>query len=453
VKATIVEEGACKRILNLEMPAEEVEPIRQKVIAEMKKIAQVPGFRPGRAPVGLLERRFKTAILQEIMEKALEEHLPGALEEAKVQPLGKPDLVKWEYELGQPLTVSLGFEVMPPFELKEYKGLAVEYAPADFDQASVDQELQRILQTFVRFDEVTARPVQRKDLVEVAVDAAVAGQEPPVHDASVVMMVDESLPYSFAALQLEGMKAGETRELDLKFPEDYYDKRFAGKDVRWKATVKSIRERVVPELNDEFVKTLGEYETVAQLRERLEHDLQHSHEHANQRALENKVLEALVKAYDFSVPEVLVHAAFQGEAGGAVRNMMARGYSENEIRKMDWDKIREDQWGRMQQMVRQYTILDRIAEQEKIDVADEDVEKEIAHMAMHEGRPVDEFKQALIRDAKALDRIKSDLKVQKTVKFLVDAAQIEAPQAAPEAAAPAAEEKPQTKRGTSTSKK
>lgn len=453
MKATIVEEGACKRILNLEMPAEEVEPIRQKVIAEMKKIAQVPGFRPGRAPVGLLERRFKPAILQEIMEKALEEHLSGALEETKVQPLGKPELVKWEYDFGQPLTLSLGFEVMPPFELKEYKGLAVEHAPEAFDSASVDQELQKILQTFARFEEVTTRPVQRKDLVEVEVDAAVAGQEQPVHDASVVMMVDENLPYSFAALQLEGMKAGETRELGLKFPEDYYDKRFAGKDVQWKATAKSIRERLVPELNDEFVKTLGEYETVAQLRERVEHDLRHAHEHAGERALENKVLDALVKEYDFSVPEALVQAAFEGEAGGAVRSMMARGYSENEIRKMDWGKIREDQWGRMQQLVRQYTVLDKIAEKENIAVTDDDVEKEIAHMAMHEGRPVDEFKQALIRDAKALDRIKSDLKVQKTVKFLVDAAKVEKPPAAPETAAPAAGEKPQTKRGKSTSKK
>jgi trigger factor len=458
VKATIVEEGACKRILSLEMPVDEVEPIRQKVIAEMKKIAMVPGFRPGRAPVGLLERRFKSAILQEIMEKALEEHLPGALEETKVQPLGKPELVKWDYDFGQPLTISLGFEVMPPLELKEYKGLAVEYAPEPFDESAVDRELDRIVQTFSRFEDVTDRPVAKKDLVEVSLDAEIDGQDAPVHEDSLVMMVDENLPYSLAALPLEGLAVGGERELDLEFPEDYYDKRFAGKHARWKVTAKSARQRIVPELDDEFVKTLGEYQTVAQLRERVEHDLRHAHEHDNRRTLENRVIDALLAGYEFEVPQVLVNAAFEGEAGGAIRNLMARGYSEDDIRRMDWSKIREDQAAKMQQMVRQYIILDKIAEKEGIAVTDEDVEREIVHMAEHDGRPVEDIKKALVRDGKAMDRIKSDLKVQKTVKFLIDAARVgtspaEPPPAEPPKETPAAKEKSPTKRGKSTSKK
>jgi trigger factor len=214
----------------------------------------------------------------------------------------------------------------------------------------------------------------------------------------------------------------------------------------------------VPELDDEFVKTLGEYQTVAQLRERVEHDLRHAHEHDNRRTLENRVIDALLAGYEFEVPQVLVNAAFEGEAGGAIRNLMARGYSEDDIRRMDWSKIREDQAAKMQQMVRQYIILDKIAEKEGIAVTDEDVEREIVHMAEHDGRPVEDIKKALVRDGKAMDRIKSDLKVQKTVKFLIDAARVgtspaEPPPAEPPKETPAAKEKSPTKRGKSTSKK
>ena len=438
MKATLVEENGCLKTLDLEFPVEEVEPARQKVIKETRKIAQVPGFRPGRAPVGLLERRFKAAIHQEMLEELLKENLPKALEEQKLVPIDKPELKSKEYDFGGPLKATVTFEALPQVELKEYRGLEVKFKPQEFEEKLVDAELERLRQMRSKLTDVTDRPVARLDFVDADFEATFADGSEPVTQAHAMLAVEEGLSYSLMSLQFENMTAGEEKELDLEFPADYYDTRLAGKAAHLKIRINTVKSRVTPALDDAFAKSVGEFEDLGALRSQLDQNLRAMVEHQNRQRLGRKVIDALVAGYDFPVPKAMADAAFQDSMQSVVYDMAQRGMTDEQIRHLPWDEYRESSSDNLAKRVRELILLGEIATKENIVISDEELEQVIAGEAERHKVPLAEFKQRLTRQEDRLESMKRELRLEKATRLLVDAAVVSEPTPEEEAAEAAA---------------
>lgn len=429
MKVTLGESSGCRKILNLEIAPDETEAVRQKVIDDMKKIAVLPGFRPGRAPVGLLERRFKTAIVQEVVEQVMKDSLPKALEETGLKPVSTPEVVESDYDFGGALKAVVAFEVLPDFELRDYRGLEVAHRDTAFDPQLVEHEIQRRCQARASLQEVTGRPARRGDFLAAAFEAVVAGQAQPVRDERMYLLVEENLKNSLVALKAEGQAIGETRTFDLDFPADYHDHRLAGKTANVRLTVQEIKERVLPALDDAFAQSMGDFKTFDEFRARVETELREAVADHNRRELERRVTEALVAGYDFPVPDTLTEAAFSDFALPAVNDLMQRGMSATDVGKLDWQAIRAEQAPNLQRAVRETMVLNRIAEQEGVTITDADVEAEMARVAAARGQTPEALKAEMIRDEEALNRLKNSLKLRRALAVVVAAARITEPPA------------------------
>ncbi|HOT01084.1 MAG TPA: trigger factor [Acidobacteriota bacterium] len=429
MKVTLGESSGCRKVLNLEIAPDETEAVRQKVIDDMKKIAVLPGFRPGRAPVGLLERRFKTAIVQEVVEQVMKDSLPKALEETGLKPVSTPEVVESDYDFGGALKAVVAFEVLPDFELRDYRGLEVAHRDAAFDPQLVEHEIQRRRQARASLQEVTGRPARRGDFLAAVFEAAVAGQAEPVRDERMYLLVEENLKHSLVALKAEGQAVGETRTFDLEFPADYHDHRLAGKTATVRLTVQEIKERVLPALDDAFAQSMGDFKTFDEFRARVEAELRESVADHNRRELERRVTEALLAGYDFPVPDTLTEAAFSDFALPAVNDLMQRGMSATDVGKLDWQAIRAEQAPNLQRAVRETMVLNKIAEKEGVTITDADVEAEMARVAAARGQAPEALKAEMIRDEEALNRLKNGLKLRRALAVVVAAARITEPPA------------------------
>ncbi|MBN2432270.1 MAG: trigger factor [Acidobacteria bacterium] len=430
----------CKRILELEIPADKAAEERRNVIGKLKKNVALPGFRVGRAPVGLLERRFREAINQEVLEHLGAEAIKQAFEEVKVNPVGEPELLEQTYEEGRPIQLKIAFEVMPDVEMKDYRGLDVEFEAIQFEEAMVERELAKLQQQNTNLIPVTDRPVAEGDFatVDYTLIRADNPAAEPVTRENTPMLVREGMPYSILALELKGMSAGEEKEAEIAFPEDYFDSQIAGHQAKVMFTLKDIREKQVPELNDDFAKSVGEFATLDSLRDHISAEIKKDLDRKNRQNLERAVLRRLNRDYEFDVPDNMVNNLFREHASSMVGEMMQYGMNADQIRGMDWEKLREERKTELQARVREFILLQNIIQKEGIEVSDDDMEAEFVKMAEQDLSQVDELKQRLVREEGALDRLRSDLKVQKAMDILMESVNLKAP-TVPETAEPEAE--------------
>ncbi len=427
MKTNLIEESLCKRVLELEIPADKAEEERHKVVGKLRKMAAVPGFRQGKAPVVLLERRFKEAIDQEVIENTVPDAIKTAMEELKVNPVGEPELMEKMYNPGEPIQLKIAFEVMPEVELKDFDGLEVPYEDESFSDEMVEKELDRMRHSRAEMVPVSDRPAQKGDFVLVDYDAHLEGHDEPVHQDNAFMIVDENLSYSLVSMQLEGASTGEEKELEIEFPADYYDRQLAGHKGKLNIKINEIKERKLPELTDELAREMGEFESLEDLRQKITDDIRQGVEDQNRQGLERAVLDQWVKQYDFEVPHSLVDAAFREEAGSTVDQLMKMGMAPDNIRQMDWRKIREGKTEQLEARVREMILLNKIVENDNIEVTDDEVEAEISQIAERAQQPVEEVKKQLIRDENSIDNLKSNLKFRKAVDKLIAAAKVVEP--------------------------
>lgn len=443
MKVDIIEEGQCQRLVQLELPPEKAEEQRLKTMADLRKKAVVPGFRPGHAPASLLARRFKAAIVQEVIEKLLPEAIHEVLAEHKLHPVGEPVLRESKYEFGGPIQAAIAFEIVPEVTLQEYRGLEVEFAPTPFSEEFVDQELNHLRERHADLRPVENRPIQLNDYAEVDFDATAEGLTEPIHQDNKFMMVAEETAHAPIALQLVGMTPGEIKEIDLDMPDTYLDKKLAGKRVHLRLKLNGFKEEVLPPLDDEFARNAGKHESLDDLRNHIRGEVEKAVEQMNRNGLERRVVDKMLEGYDFDIPSSMADALFKGKAESMIGNLMHHGLKEEQIGRMDWRKIREEQTPELVKSGREMLVLQKIAEKEGIEITDEMVEQELVRRSELAKVPLEQIKKSLVSNEEGLGQLKMDLTLHKVIQFLVSAAKISAPKAPP--VETAAEEKPESK--------
>jgi trigger factor len=415
-------EATCRKELDLEIPADEVTKATEKVAKDFAKIARVPGFRPGKAPISLIKKRFASDIKTEVLQTLVPERVEKAVAEQKLTPVSQPQVEKLEYNEGEPLKFRASFEVLPEFSLGNYKNLEIEMPEMTINDESVNNTLAEMQQRAATYAPVEGRAVENDDFVQVKLHGTPDGGGEPLQAESVLCHVGAEETMEPFNENLRGANVGDHKEFDVEYPADYPDEKLAGKKFHYSVDVLGIKTKKLPELNDEFAKDVSDATSLDELKKKVRDGLEHERDHRQKDLQREKIIAELVKLHDFPVPQSLVEHQMDVRLERVVRSLAQQGVDPRAVN-VDWVSLRKRQEERAKDDVKAELVIDRIASEEKIDVTDEELNHEIAHMASHSGESAEALSARLTKQG-ALDRMKAKLRSDKTVDWLAQNAQV-----------------------------
>ena len=415
-------EATCRRELELEIPAEDVTKATERVAKEIARVARVPGFRPGKAPVALIKRRFAEDIKGEVLQSLVPEHVEKAVAEQKLNPVSQPQVDKLDFSEGQPLKFRAVFDVLPDFELGAYKGLEIEMPPMDITDEDVNKALEETRERAAAFAPVEGRPVENGDFAQLKLIGTPQDGGEPLQADSVLCHVGAEETMEPFNENLRGANIGDHKEFDADYPADYPDEKLAGKKFHYSADVTGIKTKKLPELNDDFAKDVSDATTLDELKTKIRESLEHQRDHRQKELQRERVIGELLKLHDFPVPDSLVQQQMDVRLERVVRSLAQQGVDPRAVN-LDWAALRGRQADRAKDDVKAELIIDRIASVEKIDVTEEEVQHELEHLASHSGESVEAIRSRLTKQG-ALDRMRAKLRSDKTLDWLAQNANV-----------------------------
>jgi len=415
-------DASCRRELELEIPAEEISKASEKVAKEFAKMARVPGFRPGKAPLSLIKRRFAEDIKSEVLQNLVPETVEKAVAEQKLSPVSQPQVDKLEFKDGEPVKFRASFDVLPEFTLANYKSLEIEMPEMNLTDEDVNKALAEMQQRVAAFTPVEGRAVQNEDFVQVKLNGTPEGGGEPLQAESVLCHVGAEETMEPFNENLRGANVGDHKDFDVNYPADYPDAKLAGKLFHYSVDVLGIKTKKLPELNDEFAKDVSDATSLDELKTKIKESLEHERDHRQKDLQREKVIGELVKLHDFPVPESLVEHQMDVRLERVVRSLAQQGVDPRAVN-VDWVTLRRRQEDRAKDDVKAELVIDRIASEEKIEVTDEELDHEIEHMAGHAGESAEAFRARLTKQD-ALDRMKAKLRSDKTIDWLAESASV-----------------------------
>ncbi len=412
----------CTRELVLDIPAEDVSKAFRTVTRNYQKYAKIPGFRPGKVPESVVRRRFATEIRKEVIDGLLPQRFNQGVRELGVQPVGQPQVTELTVEDGQPLHVKAAFEYVPSFSIEGYKDVVVEKPSAEV----TDEEFQHEM-TELRESRATIEPVEEDralvdgDWAQISYTGQVEGEAeaaPITGQDSLVEIGGKDTVEAFNAV-LRGAKPGQELKAEVIYPADYGEARLAGKTVSYEVTVKAIKKRIVPELSDDFAKELGQYESLSELETRVREHMNNRKRRSVAAETKDKLFAELTQKYSFPVPESLVQDQVDARLERGLRALAAQGMDTEQMRKLDFTRLRTAQRDGAIAEVKTNLLLDKIAEAEGITVSDEELDRELQLAALQSNEPVDTLRNRLTQDG-GLARIREQMKREKTANLLYE---------------------------------
>ena len=415
-------EATCRRELELEIPADEVSKAMERVAKEFARVANVPGFRRGKAPVSLIRRKFADDIKGEVLQTLVPERVEKAVAEQKLTPVSQPQVDKLDFNEGQALKFRAVFEVLPEFELGNYKDLGLEMPTLDVTDEDVTKTLEEMRERAATFAPVDGRAIESGDFAQVKLLGTPEGGGEPLQADSVLCHIGAEETMEPFNTNLTGAKVGDHKNFDVAYPADYPDPKLAGKTYHYSVEVLGIKTKKLEELNDDFAKDVSDAATLDELEKKVREGLEHQRDHKHKELLHEKVLAEIVKLHDFPVPEALVEHQMDVRLERVVRSLAAQGVDPRAVN-VDWVTLRRRQEDRAKDDVKAELIVDRIASAENIDVTDEEVTHELEHMAGHGGESAEALRARLTKQG-TLDRMKAKLRSDKTLDWLAQNAKI-----------------------------
>lgn len=404
--------------MEISVPAAEVESETGHVIADIQKRAKLPGFRPGKAPVSLIRKQFAGDIKQQVLEKLIPKFLEKQIEAENLNVVGRPDIEDVHMHDGEPLTFKALFEVVPEIELGEYRDVEVPYQDPVVSDEDVEKRLNELREQKAQYINVDPRPIADGDFAVVALESISGVDGEPVKQDEMVLEIGSTDTFEAFTENLRGLSPGDEKEFEVTYPADYGAPRLAGKSVKFHATVKGLRRKELPELNDEFAQDLGDYRNVDEVRDAIRKGIFSQRQYEAQQEAKNKIIDKLVEAHEFPVPEVFVDRQIQNRVEQSLRSMAAEGVDPRSI-KLDWAKVKEAQHDKAVREVKASLLLTKISERESIHATREEVDKEVERAARQNREPVAATQMKFEKDG-TLGRIANHIQTEKTLNFLFE---------------------------------
>jgi trigger factor len=412
----------CTRELVLDVPSEDVSKSFRRVTKEYQRYAKIPGFRPGKVPEAVVRRRFATEIRKEVIDSLLPERFNQAVRDLGVTPVGQPQVTELTVDEGSPLHVKAVFEFIPAFSIEGYKDVTVPKPPAEITEDEVKQELEQLRESRATMEPVEDdRAIADGDWAQITYSGTVEGEAEaaPVGGEDTLVEIGGKDTVEAFTTALRGAKPGQTINVAATYPEDYPEKRLAGKTVDYSIEVKAIKKRNLPELDDEFAKEVGSFENLADLEKRVRENLETRKRRAVEAETKDHLFAALIERFPFPVPESLVQEQIDARLERGLRALAAQGMEPDQMRKLDFGRLRAAQRDSAVAEVKSSLLLARIANEENVTVSDEEVDREIHIAALQSREPVDTLKGRLTQDG-GLARIREQLKREKTAQLLYE---------------------------------
>ncbi len=409
-------EATCQRELELEIPAEAVQKAVERVAREFARVARVPGFRPGKAPIVLIRRKFAEDIKSEVLQSLVPQQIERAVSEKNMVPVTQPQIDKVDFAESGPVKFRATFEVLPEFELQPYHDLEIEVEDLQIGDADVDKAVEELRDRAATFVPIDGRSIGDGDYAQLKLKGIPAEGGEPLEADSVLCHVGGEETMDAFNQNLRGASPGEHKTFEVTYPADYPDAKLQGKTYSYAVEILGIKEKKRPELNDEFAKDVSESQTVDELRGKVRESLEAARAQRQSEQSREKILAKLVALHDFPVPQALVEQQMDSRLERTVRSLAAQGVDPRAVN-VDWVSLRQRQRERAVDDVKAELLLDRIATAEKIDVTDEEIQQQIDGMAERSGESATAVRANLTRQG-ALDRMKSKFRSDKTLDWL-----------------------------------
>ncbi len=412
-----------KREIQVEVPADEVTRTTESLVQKYQKMARLPGFRKGHVPASIIRQRFGEDIKSEVVETLVPRYFRQEAEKQGLVPVSQPRVSDLHIHDGEALKFKASFEVMPEVRVEGYKELRVDKPLITVTDEEVEQTLTSIREQHATYTPVEGRPLQEADFAQVSLDGKPkdAAAEPgakPVHMDEILVEIGGKNTMPEFTENLRGASAGEEKTFDVVYPQDYSDQRLAGKTFTYTVNIHSIKQKSLPELNDDFAKELGaDFKTLDEVKQRIREGMETDKKHQAEHEGKDKLVAELVKRHDFAVPEALVEHQIDVRIERGLRALAAQGMRAEDMKKMDLNRLRAGQRDQAVSEVKASLLLDKIADAENIQVSDEEIDREIEALAKQSKQTPEAIRARLTRDG-ALDRIRNRIRNEKTLNFL-----------------------------------
>jgi len=434
---------ACKREIDVEIPADVVAKHQEALVQQYSKQARIPGFRKGKVPASMVRNRFSSEITSDVVENLVPQYFREAVVKGGFRPVSQPHIYGLEFTPGEPIKFKAAFEVLPEFELGDYKQIKVEKPDITVTDEQIDHEIKLLQEKQASFDPVDdERGAENGEFVQVSFEARpknLADDEPeaesaeakaesapegaeqkaqPVQMEEVLVEIGGANTIPEFTKNLAGAKAGEERSFEVSYPEDFYDKRLAGLTFDYKVKVNAVKKKTLPELNDDFAKELSpDFHNLGDLKQRFRENMEHELKHKAEHEAKDKLIEELLAKHDFPVPRSMVEHQIDLRLERGLRALAAQGMKTEDMRRMDFGRLRAGQQEFAVKEVKSSVLLAKIAIKENIQVSDEELEHEIEAMAAQMQQPVEEVRKRLTED-NAVERLRDRMRSEKALNLL-----------------------------------
>jgi len=410
--------SSTRREIAVEIPVEEVNRETASLIQKYQKLARIPGFRRGHVPASIIRQRFSEDLKSDVVEALVPRYFRKEADKQGLIPVSQPQVTDLQLKDNEPLRFKASFEVMPEIKVEGYKELRADKPEITVTNEEVEQSLNGVREQHATFTSVEGRTLADGDYAQVSLDGKPKdGEDKPVHMDEVLVEIAGKNTMPEFTENLRGASPGDERVFEVTYADDAQEQRLAGKTFTYTVKVQSIKQKSLPELDDQFATQLGEFKTLEEVRQRIREGMESERKHAAEHEAKDKLVAELVKRTEFEVPEALVDRQIDLRLERGLRALAAQGMKAEDIKKMDLNRLRVGQREQALQEVKASLVLDKIAEEEKIEVSDEEIAREIDALAAQSKQTPEAIRARLTRDG-ALDRIRNRIRSEKTLDFL-----------------------------------
>jgi trigger factor len=411
----------CQREMEITISEKEVDEEYQKTLHQFAIKAKIRGFRKGKAPLNLVKQMYqdelKSSVINNLAPKAINE----ALLKENVSPVSPPVIMDLDYQEGKPVKLKVSYEVFPIFELPEYKKIKVKNPRNIVSQKDMDKYLQDLRERSAKYTPVQNRGIQNDDYLLVQIKGMDLDSKKMLPTEKTIVLAGHSDNEKSLNEVLLGMKEGEQKDFNINYKRDHKNKRLAGKNIRYTVKVLSIKEKVLPELNDDFAKDLGEFKDLDSLKKQIKKELKSAKENHSKQSISEEIIKKISNNVDFDLPESVVK---QETKENIKRILSSLPKGQQNLDKEQMNKINKEAREKARNSIKSHLILKKIAEKEKIDISKDELEIEYKSMANKNNIPLERIRGYMNQEGRE-DNLKQNMLLRKTIDFLVDNAKIE----------------------------
>ncbi|UCH12651.1 MAG: trigger factor [Candidatus Omnitrophota bacterium] len=421
MKLKIEDKKNCQKLIKIEVESQKVKNALDEIYKSIGKDAQIPGFRKGKAPRDILQAHYRDKANDEAIRRLIWGVYRDVIKTNDIKPVSYPIIEDVKFNDDGPLNFAIKIDVKPVINLKSYIKIKVKKIPQEVSEEDINKALEAVRESSARFEPVEERPARIGDYVVCDYDCKISGKSID-SQKNAWLHVEENSDLQEITKALIGCSKGQIKEVTMALPKDYKQTEYAGKNGNYKITVNEIKQKILPQLDDELAKQVGEFENLEQLKERLKKELLIKKKQQQRSDMENQLFDFLLKVHQFDVPESTVQRQLQNLVDDAKARMAYQGYKKEEIESQE-NKLKQTLAINADRHVKIFFLLEAIAEKENIDITDEELNKQIEGMSRVAKQDAEKFRQD-VKEKGLTDSIRKQLLHDKVIDFLLENAKI-----------------------------